>query len=125
MNSDSQRFSVPSDRINQYRLLAETRRLVVAGLLISMGLVGGAFIYFVAAPKEDEVPPPAIARIIIRKPRATKPFQLKRQRLRPRSMTKKVSALRPRLAMPTTRRLTGASMFGRVETIDYAVDTDR
>jgi hypothetical protein len=124
MNSDSQRFSVPSDRINRYRLLAETRRLVVAGLLISMGLVGGAFIYFVAAPKEDEAPPPAIARIIIRKPRATKPFQLKRERLRPRSMTKKVSALRPRLAMPTTRRLTGASMFGRVETIDYAVDTD-
>ena len=39
-------------------------------------------------------------------------------------MTKKVSALRPRLAMPTTRSLTGASMFGSVETIDYAVDTD-
>ena len=124
MNSSPQRFSVPSDRINRHRLLAETRRLVIAGLLISMGLVGGAFIYFVAAPREKEAPPPAIARIIIRKPRATKPFQLKRQRLRPRSMTKKVSALRPRLAMPTTRRLTGASMFGRVETIDYAVDTD-
>jgi len=124
MNTVSQRFSVPSDGINRHRLLAETRRLVIAGLLISMGLVGGASIYFVVAPKEEEAPPPAIARIIIRKPRATKPFQLKRQRLRPRSMTKKVSALRPRLAMPTTRRLTGASMFGRVETIDYAVDTD-
>ncbi|MEC8931868.1 MAG: DUF4159 domain-containing protein [Candidatus Latescibacterota bacterium] len=124
MNTVSQRFSVPSDGINRHRLLAETRRLVIAGLLISRGLVGGASIYFVMAPKEEEAPPPAIARIIIRKPRATKPFQLKRQRLRPRSMTKKVSALRPRLAMPTTRRLTGASMFGRVETIDYAVDTD-
>lgn len=124
MNIVSQRFSVPSDGINRHRLLAETRRLVIAGLLISMGLVGGASIYFVVAPKEEEAPPPAIARIIIRRPRATKPFQLKRQRLRPRSMTKKVSALRPRLAMPTTRRLTGASMFGRVETIDYAVDTD-
>ncbi|MEE3262578.1 MAG: DUF4159 domain-containing protein [Candidatus Latescibacterota bacterium] len=124
MNTVSQRFSVPSDGINRHRLLAETRRLVIAGLLISMGLVGGASIYFVVVPKEEEAPPPAIARIIIRKPRATKPFQLKRQRLRPRSMTKKVSALRPRLAMPTTRRLTGASMFGRVETIDYAVDTD-
>ena len=124
MNIVSQRFSVPSDGINRHRLLAETRRLVIAGLLISMGLVGGASIYVVVAPKEEEAPPPAIARIIIRRPRATKPFQLKRQRLRPRSMTKKVSALRPRLAMPTTRRLTGASMFGRVETIDYAVDTD-
>ena len=124
MNSDSQRFSAPSDRINRHRLLAETRRVVVAGLLISMGALGGAGIYFVAAPKIEEAPPPAIARLLIRKPRATKPFQLKRQRLRPRAMTKKVSALRPRLAMPTTRSLTGASMFGSVETIDYAVDTD-
>jgi hypothetical protein len=122
MNLD--RFSSPSDRINRGRLLAETRRLVVAGTLISMGFLGGAAIYFVALPKDKEAPPPPIARLVIRKPRATKPFQLKRQRLRPRAMTKKVSALKPRLAMPTTRRLAGASMFGRVETFNYAVDTD-
>ena len=118
------RFSSPSDRIDRRRLLAETRRLVAGGLLISLGFLGGAFIYFAVLPKEKEAPPPPTARLVIRKPRATKPFQLMRQRLRPRALTKKVSALKPRLAMPTTRRLSGASMFGRVETFDYAVDTD-
>jgi len=122
MNLD--RFSSSSDRIDRRRLLTETRRLVAGGLLISMGFLGGAFLYIVALPKEREAPPPAVARLVIRKPRATRPFHLKRQRLRPRAMTKKASALKPRLAMPTTRRLTGASMFGRVETFDYAVDTD-
>ena len=122
MNFD--RFSSPSDLINRRRLRAETHRLVAYGLLISMGFLGAAFLYFVALPKEKEAPPPPSARLVIRKPRATKPFQLKRQRLRPRAMTKKVSTLKPRLAMPTTRRPLGASLFGRVATFDYAVDTD-
>ena len=122
MNFD--RFSSPSDRIDLRRLGAETRGLVAIGLLISMGFLGGALIYFAALPSEKDAPLPPIARLIIRKPRATKPFQLKRQRLMPRAMTKKVRALKPRLTMPTTRRLGGASMFGRVETFDYAVDTD-
>ncbi len=122
MNFD--RFNSPSDRIDLHRLGAETRRLVVISLLISMGFLGGALIYFAALPTEKDAPLPPIARLVIRKPRATKPFQLKRQRLRPRAMTKKVRALKPRLTMPTTRRLGGASMFGRVETFDYAVDTD-
>ena len=54
------RFSSPSDRINRGRLLAETRRLVASGLLISMGFVGGAFIYFAVLPKEKEAPPPPV-----------------------------------------------------------------
>ncbi len=116
------RFGAPSDRIDRPRLRGETNRLVAIGLLISMGFLGVAFVYLVALPK-DEAPPPAVARLIIRKPRATKPFQLKRQRLRPRAITKKVSALKPRLSMPASRGLAGASMFGRVETFGYAIDT--
>ena len=118
----SDRFEAPSDRIDRHRLRRETNRFVAAGLLISMGFLGAAFIYFVALPKEKEAPAPAIARLIVRKPRATKPFQLKRQRLTPRAITKKVSALKPRLSMPASRGLAGASMFG-VESFGYAVDT--
>ena len=119
----SDRFHAPSDRIDRHRLRRETNRFVAAGLLASMGFLGAAFIYFVALPKEKEAPAPAIARLIVRKPRATKPFQLKRQRLTPRAITKKVSALKPRLSMPVSRGLAGASMFGRVESFGYAVDT--
>ncbi len=124
MSSDSRRFSAPSDFINSRRLRTETHRVVASGLLISMGLMIAAFAYFAALPKERDAPPPAVARLIIRKPRATKTFELKRQRLRPRAMTKKVTALKPRLAMPAARRLTGASLFGRVKTFEYAVETD-
>ena len=123
MNSRPDRFSSSSDRIDRRRLLAETRGVVAGGLLISMGLLGGTFLYFAAVPKERKAPPPPIAELVIRKPRASKPFQLKRQRLAPRALIRRVSALKPRLAM-TAPRLSGASMFGRIETFDYAVDTD-
>ncbi len=123
MNSRPDRFSSSSDRIDRRRLLAETRGVVAGGLLISMGLLGGAFVYFAALPKERKAPPPPIAELVIRKPRASKPFQLKRQRLAPRALIRRVSALKPRLAM-TAPRLSGASMFGRIETFDYAVDID-
>ena len=124
MNSRPDRFSSASDRLDRRRLLAETRRLVAAGMLISMGLLGGTLLYFVAAPKERKAPPPPVAELIIRKPRASKPFQLKRQRLAPRALVRRVSALKPRLDMAATPRLAGASMFGRIETFDYAVETD-
>ncbi len=123
MNSRPDRFSSASDGIDRRRLLAETRGLVAVGLLISMGLLGGAFLYFIAVPKERKAPPPPIAELVIRKPRASKPFQLKRQRLAPRALIRRVSALKPRLAMAAPR-LSGASMFGRIETFDYAVETD-
>ena len=124
MNTRPDRFSSASDRLDRRRLLAETRRLVAAGMLISMGLLGGTLLYFVAAPKERKAPPPPVAELIIRKPRASKPFQLKRQRLAPRALVRRVSALKPRLDMAATPRLAGASMFGRIETFDYAVETD-
>ena len=124
MSFDSHRFSAPSDRIDRRRLQVETHRIVAIGLLISLGLLATGFAYFLLLPEERAAPSPAVARLIIRKPRATKSFELKRQRLRPRAMTKKVTALKPRLAMPATRRLTGASLFGRVKTFEYAIETD-
>jgi len=39
-------------------------------------------------------------------------------------MTKKVTALKPQLEMPSARRLTGPSTFGRIKTFEYAVSTD-
>ena len=39
-------------------------------------------------------------------------------------MTKQVTALKPRLAMPAMQRLGGPSVFGRIQTFDYSVDVD-
>ena len=124
MVSDLRRFQSPSDRLNIGRLWVETRRYVVWGLLLALGLFAGLIVYLVVAPEERAAPPPAVARLIIRKPRSTKSFTLKRQRLRPRAMTKQVTALKPRLEMPSARRLTGPSVFGSIQTFEYAVSTD-
>lgn len=124
MVSDPRRFQSPSDGLEIGRLWAETRRYVVWGLLIGIGLFAGLVVYLTVAPEERSAPPPAITRLVIRKPRSTKSFTLKRQRLRPRAMTKQVTALKPQLEMPSARRLTGPSTFGHIQTFEYAISTD-
>ena len=123
MASDQDRFRAPSDALDLHRLVS-TYQATVWGLIIALVLSSGSAVYFIVIATEREAPKPALTRLIIRKPRSTKPFTLKRQRLRPRAMTKQVTAMKPRLAMPTARRLTGATVFGRVETFEYAVDAD-
>ncbi|MBT6149373.1 MAG: hypothetical protein HOH74_28300, partial [Gemmatimonadetes bacterium] len=122
MPSAPGRFSSPSDRINFGRLLTETRRLSIYGLLIASTMLSGGAIYGIFFAAERTPPPPALTRLVIRKPRSTKQFVLKRQRLRPRAMTKEVTALRPRLQRKAPR-LQGLSGLGRVQTFDYALDT--
>ncbi len=124
MVSDPKRFQAPSDELSLDRLLQATFKYTVWGLLIGAGLVAAVFIYLLVSVEEGAAPPPAVARLIIRKPRSTKAFTLKRQRLRPRAMTKQVTALKPRLAMPAAPRLTGPSTFGSVQTFEYSLDTD-
>lgn len=122
--SDESRFSAPTDVIHLRRLVGENYRVVLIGLLISIALLALGVIYLVAVPREAKAPPPAIARLIIRKPRSTKAFELKRKRLIPRAMTKQVTTLKPRLITPSVRRFTAPSVFGRVATFNYAVDTN-
>ena len=75
--------------------------------------------------KERAAPPPAITRLIIRKPKSTKPFALKRQRLRPRGHDQASDHHEtPAGCAHHPRRLPGASVFGRVETFEYAMDAD-
>ena len=123
MPLDQSRFRVPSDELRLSRLL-KTYRATIWGLAIALVSSSGGIAYFIVVAKERAAPQPAVTRLIIRKPKSTKPFALKRQRLRPRAMTKQVTAVKPRLAAPTTRRLPGASVFGRIETFEYAVEAD-
>ena len=122
MASAPDRFSSPSDRINFRRLILETRRLTIYGLLIASMMLSGGVVYSIYYAAEPTPPPPALTRLVIRKPRSTKQFVMKRQRLRPRAMTKEVTALRPRLQRPAPR-LQGLSGLGRVQSFDYALDT--
>ena len=124
MVSDLGRFQAPSDQLNFNRFLRETLKYTVWGLLIGAGLIAGVFVYWLLSVEERDAPEPALTRLIIRKPRATKTFALKRQRLRPRALTKQVTALKPRLSVAAAPRLKGASVFGNVQTFEYALQTD-
>lgn len=123
MASRLDRFATPSDALDFHRLLAETRRLTIWGLVIAISAMALGLGYAIYFAREREAPPPAVTRLVILKPRSTKPFVLQRQRLRPRAMTKEVTALKPRLQRPTPR-LQGLAGLGRVQTFDYAIDTD-
>ena len=78
----------------------------------------------VLSQDKKEAPPPAITRLIIRKPRSSKAFVMKKQRIQPRAMTKKMTSLTPRVQMPATQSIAGMSSIGNVATFDYNVSPD-
>ena len=120
----SKRFHSPSDSISLGFLLRKTANYTVIGLLCALALGGILSLYLVLSVDKREAPPPAITRLIIRKPRSSKAFVLKKQRIQPRAMTKKVTALKPKLQLPATQKLSGISPFGKIATFDYTVTPD-
>ncbi len=118
------RFSSPSDSINLGHLIRDTARYTVFGLLFALILGGGLTLYMVLSQDRKEAPPPAITRLIIRKPRSSKAFVMKKQRIQPRAMTKKMTSLTPRVQMPATQSIAGISSIGNVATFDYNVSPD-
>lgn len=118
------RFSSPSDSISLKHLLRDTSRYTVWGLLCALALGGGLTLYMILSQDKKEAPPPAITRLIIRKPRSSKAFVLKKQRIQPRAMTKKMTSLTPRVQMPAAQSVAGISSIGRIATFDYNVSPD-
>lgn len=118
------RFSSPSDTISLKNLLRDTSRYTVWGLLCALALGGGLTLYMILSQDKKEAPPPAITRLIIRKPRSSKAFVLKKQRIQPRAMTKKMTSLTPRVQMPAAQSVAGISSIGRIATFDYNVSPD-
>ncbi len=118
------RFSSPSDSISLRSLLRDTSRYTVYGLLCALALSGALTLYMILSQDKDEAPPPAITRLIIRKPRSSKAFVLKKQRIQPRAMTKKMTSLKPRVQMPATQSVAGMSSIGKIATFDYNVSPD-
>ena len=118
------RFSSPSDSINLGHLIRDTARYTVFGLLFALILGGGLTLYMVLSQDKKEAPPPAITRLIIRKPRSSKAFVMKKQRIQPRAMTKKMTSLTPRVQMPATQSIAGMSSIGNVATFDYTATSE-
>jgi hypothetical protein len=123
MASHPDRFRSATDALDWKRLFVDARRAALWGLIISLAATFSGIGYAVYFSREREAPPPALTRLVIRKPQSKTQFVLKRQRLRPRAMTKEVTAMRPRMQRPVPR-VQGLQSLGSIASFDYRVDTD-
>ena len=116
------RFEGPADALKLGRLLAENRRLVYAGLVIALLAHVGLFSYLVISKSEiKEVQPPTLE-FVIRTPRLTKPFEMKKKRVQRAMTRRKVEAnVVPDIAV--TERINRPDVFGTVTTFNYAIES--
>jgi len=124
MKEGESRFRAPSDCIDLSRLARENYRIFLVGLFVAVALLVSGVVYFVTTPAKRTVPPPVVTRLIVRKPVPIRPFELRKKRLVPRALTKKVTTLKPQLATISARKVPLLSAFGRVPVFGYSVGTD-
>ena len=117
------RFRGPADFLKLEDLKAKTRRVFYVALALSLLILGTTFVVLsISIPKERITRPPVVD-FVVRTPRLTKPFELKKKRVPKRAMTRKVLAVEPKIPRTITERLEKPEVFGTVETFSVAVES--
>lgn len=88
-DTDSGRFKKPSDSINIEKLEHETQRLLLLGFIVATAFHAALGSYYVFKKTEVKVVRPPTMELVIRRPRMTKPFEFKKQRVKQREYKKK------------------------------------
>ena len=116
------RFETPADALKLGRLLADTRRLAVAGLVIALLAHAALFSYLVITRSEIREAQPPTLEFVMRTPRLTKPFELKKKRVQ-RKMTRRQvqTEIVPEVAI--SERINRPDVFGTVATFNYAIES--
>ncbi|MCY3778116.1 MAG: DUF4159 domain-containing protein [Candidatus Aminicenantes bacterium] len=116
------RFETPADALKLGRLLADTRRLAVAGLVIALLAHAALFSYLVITRSEIREAQPPTLEFVMRTPRLTKPFELKKKRVQ-RKMTRRQvqTEIVPDIAI--SERINRPDVFGTVTTFNYAIES--
>jgi hypothetical protein len=117
------RFRGPADVLKLERLAAKTRRGIYASLAISMLLLGSFFAFLLLSSEEKKAARPPVVDFVVRTPRLTKPFELKKKRVPKRTMTRKVAAAEPKILRTITERIDRPQVFGTVESFSFAVES--
>ena len=90
-DSPQTRFEGASSTINIDKLERETRKILFLGFLVAILFHAALGAYFVYRSSDVKVLKPLTYELIIRKPRMTKPFEFKKERIKKRILTKKMS----------------------------------
>ena len=115
------RFSGPSDAINLEKLEKETQKLVYLGLLVAVSFHAALGSYFMFKKTEVKVVKPPTMELVIRRPRMTKPFEFKKQRIKQREYKKKEIVQRRPTAEVKTKSLQ-SNIMGNI--VAYEMSTN-
>ncbi len=116
-NINSIRFKGPSDAIDMERLEKETQKLLFLGLVVAVSFHAAIGSYFMFKKTELKVVKPPTMELVIRRPRMTKPFEFKKQRIKQREYKKKEIVQRKPTAEIKTKSLQ-ANIMGTVTSYD-------
>ena len=113
----SDRFKKPSDAIDIEKLEHETQKLFFLGLLVAAAFHAALGSYYIFKKTEVKVVKPPTMELVIRRPRMTKPFEFKKQRVKLREYRKKEIVERKPTAEIKTKSLQ-MNVMGSVTSYD-------
>ncbi len=106
----SERFRSPSDAIDMEKLEKETQKMLYLGVLFAVSFHAALASLFVFQQSAVQVVKPPTMELVIRRPRMTKPFEFKKQRVQEREYQKKEMTERKPTAEIRTKVVQAASM---------------
>ena len=116
------RFEGPADALRLDRLSAENRRVVIAGLVIALLAHAGLLAWLLISRTAIREAQPPTVEFVMRTPRLTKPFELKKKRVQRKMTRRRVEAEAvPDIAI--AERINRPDVFGTVATFNYAIES--
>jgi len=119
-NFKTSRFSGPSDAIDMEKLEKETQKLFFLGLLVAVSLHAAVGSFFMFKKTEVKVVKPPTMELVIRRPRMTKAFEFKKQRVKTRTLERKQIVERKPTAEIQTKSVSTVDLMGTVASFEYA-----
>lgn len=118
----SGRFSRPSDIIDVKVLEHETRKLLFLGFIVAVAVHAAIGAYFIFRETEVRVVKPPTMELVVRRPRMTKPFEFKKQRIKKREYRKKAVATLTAPSFEIRVKSMADVSIGKITAYEYAVD---
>ena len=119
----SKRFKGAADVIDMEKLEKETQKLLFLGLVVAVSFHAALGSYFMFKKTEVKVLRPPTMELVIRRPRMTKPFEFKKQRVKQREYKKKEIVERKPTADIKTKSIS-TTLMGTVTSYEFDTDMD-
>jgi len=117
------RFKAPSDAIDMEKLEKETQKMLYLGVLFAVSFHAALASMFVFQQSAVQVIKPPTMELVIRRPRMTKPFEFKKQRVKEREYKKKEMTERKPTAEIRTKTVQ-TNMMGGMASFNMNTDME-